>query len=110
VLRRPVGHAVLKELPPHAQVCRRLPSGRQVGAQQITDRMVDVAIQHALTDRPEPEAAAEAAGRALAYLPTVRSDRLLQQLHNVESALQRHAAVPAVADWLEEYRTRTGVS
>jgi hypothetical protein len=70
----------------------------------------DVAIHHALTDRPEPEAAAEAAGRALAYLPTVRSDRLLQQLHNVESALQRHAAVPAVADWLEEYRTMTGVS
>ncbi|NUK23692.1 hypothetical protein [Streptomyces lunaelactis] len=70
----------------------------------------DVAIQHALRARPEPEAAAEAAGRVLAYLPTVRSDRLLQQLHNVESALQRHAAVPAVADWLEEYRTMTGVS
>lgn len=70
----------------------------------------DVAIQHALRERPEPEAAAEAAGRVLAYLPDVRSDRLLQQLHNVESALQRHAAVPAVADWLEEYRTTTGVS
>ncbi|WP_251983031.1 hypothetical protein [Streptomyces violaceusniger] len=69
----------------------------------------DVAIQHALRDRPEPEAAAEAAGRVLAYLPQVRSDRLLQQLHNVESALQRHAAVPAVADWLEEYRAATGV-
>lgn len=70
----------------------------------------DVAIQHAVRDRPEPEAAAEAAGRVLAYLPEVRSDRLLQQLHNVESALQRHAAVPAVADWLEKYRTTTGVS
>ncbi|NUH42869.1 hypothetical protein HUF15_40320 [Streptomyces samsunensis] len=69
----------------------------------------DVAIQHALRDRPEAEAAAEAAGRVLAYLPQVRSDRLLQQLHNVESALQRHAAVPAVADWLEEYRTTTSV-
>ncbi|MGW7605338.1 hypothetical protein [Streptomyces antimycoticus] len=69
----------------------------------------DVAIQHALRDRPEPEAAAEAAGRVLAYLPQVRSDRLLQQLHNVESALQRHAAVPAVADWLEEYRATTSV-
>ncbi|MEU4898867.1 hypothetical protein AB0B12_42015 [Streptomyces sp. NPDC044780] len=69
----------------------------------------DVAIQHALRDRPEAEAAAEAAGRVLAYLPQVRSDRLLQQLHNVESALQRHAAVPAVADWLEEYRVTTGV-
>lgn len=70
----------------------------------------DVAIQHAVRDRPEPEAAAEAAGRVLAYLPEVRSDRLLQQLHNVESALQRHTAVPAVADWLEEYRATTGVS
>ncbi|MFJ7271962.1 hypothetical protein ACIQV3_35900 [Streptomyces sp. NPDC099050] len=70
----------------------------------------DVAIQHAVRDRPEPEAAAEAAGRVLAYLPEVRSDRLLQQLHNVESALQRHAAVPAVADWLEKYRTTAGVS
>ncbi|MFF7534535.1 hypothetical protein ACFZB2_36355 [Streptomyces bobili] len=69
----------------------------------------DVAIQHALRHRPEPEAAAEAAGRVLAYLPSVRSDRLLQQLQNVHSALQRHADVPAVADWLEQYRTTTGV-
>ncbi|UUU18918.1 hypothetical protein [Streptomyces sp. DSM 40750] len=67
----------------------------------------DIAVQHALRDRPEPEAAAEAAGRVLAYLPDVRSDRLLQQLADVESALQRHAAVPAVADWLEAYRTTT---
>ncbi|WP_050374690.1 hypothetical protein [Streptomyces acidiscabies] len=67
----------------------------------------DVAIQHALRERPEPEAAAEAAGRVLTYLPEVRSDRLLQQLANVESALQRHAGVPVVADWLEEYRTAT---
>jgi hypothetical protein len=70
----------------------------------------DVAIQHAMRERPEPEAAAEAAGRVLSYLPDVRSDRLLQQLHNVQSALQRHTAVPAVADWLEEYRTTTGIS
>ncbi|MFE5852538.1 hypothetical protein ACFQ61_04865 [Streptomyces sp. NPDC056500] len=70
----------------------------------------DIAIQHAVRARPEPEAAAEAAGRVLAYLPEVRSDRLLQQLNNVESALQRHASVPAVADWLEEYRTTTGIS
>ncbi|MFD5898601.1 hypothetical protein [Streptomyces sp. NPDC060366] len=70
----------------------------------------DVAIQHAVRERPEPEAAAEAAGRVLAYLPEVRSDRLLQQLHNVESALQRHTAVPAVSDWLEKYRATTGVS
>jgi hypothetical protein len=40
----------------------------------------------------------------------VRSDRLLQQLHNAESALQRHTTVPAVADWLEEYRTMTGIN
>ncbi|WP_086796913.1 hypothetical protein [Streptomyces caniscabiei] len=67
----------------------------------------DIAVQHALRERPEPEAAAQAAGRVLAYLPDVRSDRLLQQLADVESALQRHAAVPAVADWLEAYRTTT---
>ncbi|MFD4522799.1 hypothetical protein ACFWP7_02435 [Streptomyces sp. NPDC058470] len=68
----------------------------------------DVAIQHAVRDRPEPEAAAEAAGRVLAFLPEVRSDRLLQSLHNVAGALQRHNRVPAVAHWIEEYRTTTG--
>ncbi len=68
----------------------------------------DVAIQHALRDRPEPEAAAAAAGQVLTYLPAVRSDRLLQQLHNVDTALQRHAAIPAVADWREAYRHAIG--
>ncbi|MFE9851440.1 hypothetical protein ACFYPN_21980 [Streptomyces sp. NPDC005576] len=67
----------------------------------------DVAIQHAVRDRPEPEAAAEAAGRVLAFLPEVRSDRLLQSLHNVAGALQRHGRVPAVASWIEEYRATT---
>ncbi|MEU2076599.1 hypothetical protein [Streptomyces sp. NPDC013489] len=67
----------------------------------------DIAIQHAVRDRPEPEAAADAAGRVLAFLPEVRSDRLLQSLHNVAGALQRHSRVPAVADWIEEYRTTT---
>lgn len=65
----------------------------------------DIAIQHAVRDRPEPEAAAEAAGRVLAFLPEVRSDRLVQALHHVAGALQRHHRVPAVADWIEEYRT-----
>ncbi|WP_308013494.1 hypothetical protein [Streptomyces beigongshangae] len=65
----------------------------------------DIAIQHAVGDRPEPEAAADAAGRVLAYLPEVRSDRLLQSLHDVAGALQRHSRVPAVAGWLKEYRT-----
>ncbi|MFD3518500.1 hypothetical protein [Streptomyces sp. NPDC058657] len=65
----------------------------------------DVAIQHAVRERPEPEAAAEAAGRVLAFLPEVRSDRLLQALHHVAGALQRHHRVPAVASWIEEYRT-----
>jgi hypothetical protein len=67
----------------------------------------DVAIQHAVRDKPEPEAAAEAAGRVLAFLPEVRSDRLLQSLHNVAGALQRHGRIPAVASWIEEYRTTT---
>ncbi|MGW3200140.1 hypothetical protein ACWDBD_37350 [Streptomyces sp. NPDC001118] len=69
--------------------------------------MADVAIQHAVRDRPEPEAAADAAGKVLAYLPEVRSDRLLQSLHNVAGALQRHNRVPVVADWIEEYRCIT---
>lgn len=68
----------------------------------------DVAIQHAIKGRPDVDAATEAAHRALAYLPDVRSDRLLQQLHTVDSALQRHAAVPVVADWREAYRCATG--
>ncbi|KIF67341.1 hypothetical protein HY68_35775 [Streptomyces sp. AcH 505] len=67
----------------------------------------DIAIQHSVRARPEPEAAAEAAGRVLQFLPEVRSDRLLQSLHNVAGALQRHNRVPAVADWIEEYRTIT---
>ncbi|MFF0747419.1 hypothetical protein ACFYVL_44270 [Streptomyces sp. NPDC004111] len=70
----------------------------------------DIAIQHAVRDRPEPEAAAAAAGRVLAFLPEVRSDRLLQALHHVASALQRHHRVPAVADWIEEYRTTVATS
>lgn len=67
----------------------------------------DIAIQHSVRARPEPEAAAEAAGRVLQFLPEVRSDRLLQALHNVAGTLQRHNRVPAVADWIEEYRTIT---
>ncbi|MEU2561309.1 hypothetical protein ABZ626_18530 [Streptomyces longispororuber] len=67
----------------------------------------DIAIQHALRDTPEPEAAADAAGRVLAFPPEVRSDRLLQLLHNVAGVLQRHNRVPAVAGWIEEYRTAT---
>ncbi|MFD0412553.1 hypothetical protein [Streptomyces sp. NPDC127108] len=63
-----------------------------------------------MKDRSEPEAAAEDARRVLAPLLEVSSDRLLKQLHNVESALRRHADVEAVADWLEERRTATGVS
>ncbi|KQX77069.1 MULTISPECIES: hypothetical protein [unclassified Streptomyces] len=70
----------------------------------------DVAIQHAVRGRPEPEAAAEAAGKVLEFLPEVRSDRLLQALHNVAGALQRHNRVPAVADWIEEYRTITATA
>ncbi|MGW3569614.1 hypothetical protein ACWDSL_38110 [Streptomyces sp. NPDC000941] len=70
----------------------------------------DVAIQHAVRDRPEPEVAAAAAGKVLAFLPEVRSDRLLRSLHNVAGALQRHNRVPAVADWIEEYRTITATT
>jgi hypothetical protein len=70
----------------------------------------DIAIHHAVRDRPEPQAAADAAGKVLAFLPQVRSDRLLQSLHNVAGALGRHNRVPAVADWIEEYRTITATT
>ncbi|MEU0203507.1 MULTISPECIES: hypothetical protein [unclassified Streptomyces] len=70
----------------------------------------DVGFQPAVRERPEPEAAANAAGRVLAYLAHVRSDRLLQRLHNLSSSLQRRAAVPAVVDRMEEYRAIVGVS
>ncbi|MEU9191131.1 hypothetical protein AB0D14_42910 [Streptomyces sp. NPDC048484] len=42
----------------------------------------------------------------LFYVSPEMSD-LLQSLHNVAGALQRHGRVPAVADWIEEYRTIT---
>jgi hypothetical protein len=70
--------------------------------------MADVAIEHAVGDRPGPEAAAEAAGRVRALLPEVRSDRLLQSLHNLAGALRRHGRIPAVVDWTEECRTAIG--
>ncbi|WP_446040357.1 hypothetical protein [Streptomyces sp. SID1121] len=65
----------------------------------------DIAIHQAVRDRPEPEAAAEAAGRVLAHFPEVRSDRLLQSLHDIAGAFRRHTNVPAIADWIEEYRS-----
>lgn len=70
----------------------------------------DVAIQHAIRERPDAEAAADAAGRVLAFLPEVRSHRLIDALRDVETALHRHAQTPAVAEWLEEYRTTTGAN
>jgi len=63
----------------------------------------DIAVHQAVRDRPEPEAAAEAATRALAYLPEVRSGRLVRALGDVASALQRHRRVPAVSTWFNAY-------
>jgi hypothetical protein len=41
-------------------------------------------------------------------LPEVRSDRLLQSLHNLAGALRRHGRISAVVDWTEECRTAIG--
>jgi len=67
----------------------------------------DIALHQAVRDRPDPEAAADAATRALAYLPEVRSDRLVRALGDIAAALQRHRALPAVRDWFDSYTAAT---
>jgi hypothetical protein len=71
--------------------------------------MADVAIQHAVGADLSRRQPPKPRGRVLAFLPEVRSDRLLQSLRNVAGALQRLGRVPAVADWIEEYRTTTAI-
>jgi len=65
----------------------------------------DIAVQNAVRDRPDLDAAVHAADNVLAYLPAVQSRRLLDALQEIETAMQRHTKTPAVADWLGKYRT-----
>jgi len=67
----------------------------------------DLAMHQVVRGHPDPEAAADAATRALAYLPEVRSTRLTRALDDIAAALQRHRALPAVRDWFDAYEAAT---
>ena len=64
----------------------------------------DIAVQSAVCDRPDLDASVHAADEVLAYLPTVRSRRLVDALGEIHTAMQRHYKTAVVADWLEKYR------
>jgi hypothetical protein len=65
----------------------------------------DIALHHAKKPSPDLEAAADATHRAIAYLPDVRSQRLLRSLRDIANVLSVHRKVPCVADCLDAYRT-----
>ena len=67
----------------------------------------DIALHQARRERPDPEAAADATTRTLAYLPDVTSSRLTRALGDIAAALQQHRAVPAVTDWFDAYTAAT---
>jgi hypothetical protein len=67
----------------------------------------DIALHHAVREHPDPEAAADAATRTLAYLPDITSSRLTRALRDIAAALQQHRTVPAVANWFDAYTTAT---
>jgi len=64
----------------------------------------DIALHHARKPSPDLDAAADAAHRAIAYLPDVRSERLVRSLRDVAGTLKAHRQVPCVADYLDAYR------
>lgn len=64
----------------------------------------DIALHHARRARPDLDAATDAAHRTLAYLPDVRSERLIRSLRDVAGALQAHRQVQCVADYFDAYR------
>lgn len=67
----------------------------------------DVAVQNTIRERPDLDAALRAADDVLTYLPDVQSRRLLSAVREVETAMQRHATTPVVAEWLARCRTAT---
>ncbi|MET8630294.1 hypothetical protein ABZW30_42420 [Kitasatospora sp. NPDC004669] len=67
---------------------------------------VDIALHHLNRTRPDPEAAADAGHRALAYLPEVQSQRLQRALRDLASAIAPHRA-RASTDWLDAYQAAT---
>ncbi|MGW2825770.1 hypothetical protein ACWC24_32905 [Streptomyces sp. NPDC001443] len=64
----------------------------------------DIALHHARKPSPDLDAAADAAHRTLAYLPDVRSERLLRALRDIAGTLQPHNRTRDVADYLDTYR------
>ncbi len=64
----------------------------------------DIALHHARRASPDLDAATDAAHRTLAYLPDVRSERLIRSLRGVAGALQAHRQVPCVANYFDAYR------
>ncbi|MFE3629463.1 hypothetical protein [Streptomyces goshikiensis] len=64
----------------------------------------DIALHHARRTGPDLDAATDAAHRTLAYLPDVRSQRLIRSLRDIAGALQPHRQVRCVADYLDAYR------
>ncbi|MGF1431632.1 hypothetical protein [Kitasatospora sp. LaBMicrA B282] len=67
---------------------------------------VDIALHHLHRTRPDPEAAADAGHRALAYLPDVQSQRLERALRDLVSTLTSHRT-SATTTWLDAYHAAT---
>lgn len=64
--------------------------------------LADVAVQNVVRERPDVDAAVQAAHGLLTLVPEVKSRRLLDALRQVEVAFHRHAKTPAAADWLDK--------
>ncbi|MEC3996211.1 hypothetical protein VSR01_22900 [Actinacidiphila sp. DG2A-62] len=69
--------------------------------------VADIAVQNAVRDRPDLDAAVDAANKVLTFVPEVKSRRLLNALREVEAALQRHAKAPLASEWLDKHRALT---
>nr|WSX77539.1 hypothetical protein OH826_29050 [Streptomyces sp. NBC_00899] len=66
--------------------------------------LADVAVQNAVRDRPDLDAAVHAAHEVLTFVPDVRSRRQLDALREIETALHGHAKVPVASEWLAKHR------
>ncbi|MER5638143.1 hypothetical protein ABT095_14440 [Kitasatospora sp. NPDC002227] len=63
----------------------------------------DIALHHARSPRPDLDAVTDAGRRTLAYLPDVRSQRLVRSLNGIADALHTHRTVPCVAEYLDTH-------
>ncbi|WUH91669.1 hypothetical protein OG900_17195 [Streptomyces sp. NBC_00433] len=69
--------------------------------------LADVAVQNTVRDKPDLDAAVHAAHEVLAFVPEVKSRRLLDALREVESALRKQSKSSAASDWLAKHRALT---